>query len=318
MAPEKLKERKKRVARINRELKKLFPEAKVALSHKNALELLVAVILSAQATDKKINEITKNLFKKYKTLDDYVKADPRKFEQDIRQSGFYRNKTKNILGAAKMIKEKYDGKVPNTMEDLVKLPGVARKTANIVLTNAYGVVEGIAVDTHVARLARKLDLTDHKDPIKIEKDLMEIIPRGEWKDFNSRIVLYGRHICRRRKHSDCAEHPLTKIYPPRREYLAVEIFSASIRVKHVDIKIYGRVQMVMFRDSARRRARRLSLVGFVYNDDDGSVYVEVEGDSENLDEFIEWCHNGSPLARVDRVEVNDGKVAGFNSFEIRY
>jgi len=213
MTDRKLEERKKRVARINRELKKLFPKSKIELDYKDSFQLLVAVILSAQATDKKINEVTKNLFKKYRTLDDYVKASHKEFEKDIFQTGFYRNKTKNILGAARMIKEKYNWKVPATMEELLTLPGVARKTANIVLYNAYGVVEGIAVDTHVARLAQKLDLTDHKDPVKIERDLMGIMPKNQWADFNHRLVLYGRDICARRVHRDCAEHPLSRIYP---------------------------------------------------------------------------------------------------------
>lgn len=213
MTEKKLKERKARVAKISKELKKLFPDAQIELNYGNPLELLVAVILSAQATDKKINEITKTLFKKYKTLNDYVSANPKEFEKDIRQSGFFRSKTKSILGAAKKIKSDYGGKVPKTMDELLALPGVARKTANIVLRNAYGVVEGIAVDTHVARLSRKFDLTDNKDPVKIEKDLMEILPRGDWGDFNHRLVLYGRHICPRRQHKDCGKHPLTKIYP---------------------------------------------------------------------------------------------------------
>jgi len=214
MTKQKLAERKKRVARINRELQKLFPKAKIALDYTDSFELLVAVILSAQSTDKKINEITPALFKKYKTIDDYVKAKPNQFEKDIYQSGFYHAKTKSILGAAKMIKEKYNGKVPRTMDEMLTLPGVARKTANIVLANAYNVVVGIGVDTHVARLSQKLRLTDYKDPVKIERDLIEIMPQKEWKDFNHRIVLYGREICVRRVHTDCNMHPLTKIYPP--------------------------------------------------------------------------------------------------------
>jgi len=213
MTPKKLEERKKRAIKLNKELKKLFPKAKIELNYKTPLELLVAVILSAQATDKKINEITRDLFKKYRKLDDYVNAKPKEFEKDIKQSGFFRSKTKSILGAAKRIKEDYGGRVPRTMDELLTLPGVARKTANIVLRNAYGVVEGIAVDTHVARLAQKFELTDNRDPIKIEHDLMEILPKGEWGDFNHRLVLYGRHICVRRMHADCGEHPLTKIYP---------------------------------------------------------------------------------------------------------
>lgn len=213
MTPEKLQERKSRALLVNKELKKLFPKAKVALNYKNSLQLLVAVILSAQSTDKKINEVTRDLFKKYKTIDDYIRVRPKQFEKDIYQSGFYRAKTKSILGAAKMIKEKYNGKVPKTMEEMLTLPGVARKTANIVLANAYNVVVGIGVDTHVARLAQKLNLTDHEDPVRIERDLMEIMPQKEWKAFNHRIVLYGREICVRRFHEDCSTHPLTKIYP---------------------------------------------------------------------------------------------------------
>ena len=213
MTSKKLRERKKRALLINRELKRLFPEAKIALNYKNSLQLLIAVILSAQSTDKKINEITRDLFKKYKTIDDYVKAKPKQFEKDIYQSGFYRAKTKNILGAVKIIKNEYGGRVPKTMEEMLTLPGVARKTANIVLANAYDVVVGIGVDTHVARLAQKLDLTDYNDPIRIEKDLMDIMPKKEWKNFNHRIVLYGREICVRRRHKGCAEHSITKIYP---------------------------------------------------------------------------------------------------------
>ncbi len=214
MSPKKLKERRIRVARINAELKILFPDSKIALKYGNNFQLLVAVILSAQSTDKKTNEITDRLFRKYRNLDDYVNARQGQFEKDIYQSGFYRSKARHILGSARMIKERYGGRVPGTMEEMLKLPGVARKTANIVLSNAYGVVEGIAVDTHVARLAQKLGLTDSRDPVKIERDLMEIMPKKEWKDFNHRMVMYGREICPRRRHKDCANHPLTKIYPP--------------------------------------------------------------------------------------------------------
>ncbi len=206
-------ERKKRAARIVVILKKLFPKAKIALNFSNNLELLVAVMLSAQCTDKKVNEVTEKLFKKYKALADYVKAKSLEFAKDIRPTGFFRNKTKNILATVKMVKEKFGGKIPRKMEEMLTLPGVARKTANIVLGNAYGVVEGVAVDTHVRRLSRKLGLTDHDDPVKIEQDLMKLLPKSEWFRFPYLMQAYGRAICPARKH-DCANHPLTKLYPP--------------------------------------------------------------------------------------------------------
>ena len=195
MSPKELKERRKRAARILSELKKEIPHARIALKYSNNWELLVAVILSAQCTDKKVNEVTEILFKKYKKLEDYIKAEPRIFEQDIRPTGFFRNKAKNILASAKIIKEKFRGKVPSKMKDLLALPGVARKTANIVLGNAYGIVEGIAVDTHVRRLTRELGLTSENNPEKIEKDLMQIIPRSEWFIFTYRLIDYGRNFC---------------------------------------------------------------------------------------------------------------------------
>jgi endonuclease-3 len=206
-------ELRERAAKIVVVLKKLYPEIGVALHYGSSWELLVAVILSAQSTDKKINEVTAELFKKYRTLDDYINADIKKFEQDIKASGFYHNKAKNILASAKMIKERFAGKVPNTMQDLLTLPGVARKTANIVLGNAYGIIEGIAVDTHVRRFALKFDLTENTDPNRIEQDLMKLLPKKEWFNFTHRIQAYGREICPARKH-DCRTHPLTKIYPP--------------------------------------------------------------------------------------------------------
>lgn len=201
--------KEKRAAAIARELKKLFPNAKIALKYGSNLELLIAVILSAQCTDKKVNEVTEKLFKKYQSLDDYVKADPREFERDIRSTGFYRNKTKSILGAAKMLKEKYGGKLPKTMKEILKIPGVARKTGNVVLGNAYGVVEGIAVDTHVRRLSRLWGLTHHNDPVKIERDLMELLPKKEWFTFTYRVIDYGRKYCtaRIKDHTKC---PLAK------------------------------------------------------------------------------------------------------------
>lgn len=205
-------ERKKRALRIAQELKKRFPHAKISLRYSSPWELLVAVQLSTQCTDKKVNEVTGRLFKKYRSLGDYIAASPKEFEKDIHSCGFFRNKTKNILAASRMIKEKFGGKVPSTMTELLEIPGVARKTANVVLGNAYGIVEGIAVDTHVMRLSQKLGLTNHADPVKIEQDLMRMLPQKEWFDFTYRLIEYGRQICPARKH-ECKNHPLTKLYP---------------------------------------------------------------------------------------------------------
>lgn len=201
---------KKHAQKIFKVLKKLFPDPKIALNFSNNWELLVAVQLSAQCTDKKVNEVTPALFKKYKTLEAYVKADPRAFEKDIHQTGFYRAKTKNILAAAKFVKENFNGKLPKTMAEMITIPGVGRKSANVILGNAYGVVEGIAVDTHVMRLSQVLGLTKEKTPEKIEKDLMAIIPQKEWFEATYLLIDYGRAYCvaRPHKHELC---PLTKV-----------------------------------------------------------------------------------------------------------
>lgn len=209
----KQEERKKRARAISRELKTLFPDAKIALKYGSAWELLVAVVLSAQCTDKKVNEVTPALFAKYKTLDEYADADPHEFEKDIKQTGFFRAKTKNIIGAAKAVRERHDGEVPGTMKELLTLPGIARKSANVILGNAFNVVEGIAVDTHVRRFAIKFDLSDHADPVRIERDLMELFPKHEWNAITYRLIEYGRQICPGRVH-ECAHHPLSKLYPP--------------------------------------------------------------------------------------------------------
>ncbi|HBB44304.1 MAG: Endonuclease III [Parcubacteria group bacterium GW2011_GWA1_44_13] len=163
--------------KILRVLTRLFPEPKCALHYKKPFELLVAVILSAQCTDKKVNEVTKELFKKYITLDDYVSAKPNEFEKYIYSTGFYKAKTKNILAAARVIKNNFSGKIPTTMGEMIAIPGVGRKTANVVLGELYGIAEGIAVDTHVIRLSRLLGLTKNKDAVKIERDLVEIVPK---------------------------------------------------------------------------------------------------------------------------------------------
>lgn len=208
----KFAERKKRITKINAALKKLFPKTKIALRYRNNWELLVAVVLSAQTTDKKVNEVTARLFKKYRKLDDYVKASPKIFEKDIKEIGLYRSKAKNILAAARMVKEKHSGKLPNRMEEMMALPGIGRKSANVILGNAYGIVEGIAVDTHVRRFALKFDLSDSSDPNKIEQDLMKLLPKKEWFDITYRLIDYGRAICPARPHL-CENHPLTKLYP---------------------------------------------------------------------------------------------------------
>jgi endonuclease-3 len=216
MTPEKdLPYYKKRWQKISKTLRKLFPHPKIALTFSNPWELLVAVQLSAQCTDKKVNQVTPALFKKYPTLDAYVKAGKtaagvHQFEDMVHACGFYRAKTKNILAAAREIKEKYGGKLPRTMEEMVKVPGVGRKSANVILGNAYGVVEGIAVDTHVMRLSRVFGLTKEKTPEKIEQDLMVIIPKKDWFEATYMIIDYGRAYCvaRPHKHDLC---PLTKV-----------------------------------------------------------------------------------------------------------
>ena len=202
--------KKKRATIIIQELSKLFPEAKIMLRYSTPWELLVAVILSAQCTDKMVNRVTEHLFKKYTSLNDYVNADPSEFEKDIFKTGFYHMKTKHILASARILKEHYNGTVPHSMEEILTLPGVGRKTANVVLGNAYGVVEGIAVDTHVKRLSRILKLTRHTDPDKIEQDLLKIIPRKEWLRFTYLLIEYGRKYCIAKRH-DHLHCPLTTI-----------------------------------------------------------------------------------------------------------
>ncbi len=204
-------EKKKRLATlINKEVAELFPDAKCALNYSNPWELLVAVVLSAQCTDKKVNEVTAKLFKKYSKLSDYVNAKPEEFEKDIYSTGFYKAKTKNILAAAKMVQSEFKGKIPKTMTEMLRIPGVARKTANVVLGNAHNVVVGIAVDTHVIRLTRLFGLTKESNPVKIEKDLMKLLPQKEWFNFTNRLIAYGRTYCfaKKHNHNNC---PLTNI-----------------------------------------------------------------------------------------------------------
>jgi endonuclease-3 len=202
--------KKERTNRIIIELTKLFPHAQIMLHYSSPWELLVAVILSAQCTDKMVNRVTEKLFKKYICLEDYINTDLNEFEKDIYMTGFYRMKTKHILESAHIIKNKYEGEVPHSMKEILTLPGVGRKTANVVLGNAYGVVEGIAVDTHVMRLSRILQLSKHTDPKNIEKDLMKIVPHKEWLRFTYLLIEYGRKYCSARKH-DHKNCPLTRL-----------------------------------------------------------------------------------------------------------
>lgn len=190
---------KARVLEIIKLLKRAYPEAKIALNYGNPLELLIATILSAQCTDFRVNLVTEPLFKKYRKAEDYAEADLSELEEAIRSTGFYRNKAKNIKNSCKMIVEKFDAQVPDNMIDLLKLPGVARKTANIVLSNGFGVVAGIAVDTHVRRLSRRLGVTENKDPDKIERDLMRIVPKEDWFSISYLLIEQGRKICKSRK-----------------------------------------------------------------------------------------------------------------------
>lgn len=187
---------KKKASEIYKILNKTYPDAKVALHFSNPFEMLIATILSAQCTDKRVNIVTPALFKKYKTAKDYANANIKELEQMIRSTGFYKAKAKSIQGAAKMIVEKFNGKVPNKMEELIQLRGVARKTANIVLGNAYGIVEGIAVDTHMRRVNFRLGLTRNIDPEKIERDLMAILPKDKWFKFTYLIIEHGRAVCK--------------------------------------------------------------------------------------------------------------------------
>ena len=194
----------KRVAAILAKLDEAYPNATCELNHKSAFELLIATILSAQCTDVRVNQVTETLFKKYPDAKAFAYATPSELEQEIRPTGFFRNKTKSVMGAGKGILEDFGGEVPRTMEEILTLPGVARKTANVVLGTAYGIPSGIVVDTHVQRIANRLDLTRNEDPKKIEQYLMQVIPKDKWIQFSHQIIWHGRRICQARK-PKCAE-----------------------------------------------------------------------------------------------------------------
>jgi endonuclease III len=189
----------KRVAAILAKLDEAYPNATCELQHENAFQLLISTILSAQCTDVRVNEVTQTLYKKYTAPEAFAYANPSELQQEIRPTGFFRNKTKSIMGASKAIVEKFGGQVPRTMDEILTLPGVARKTGNVVLGTAYGIASGVVVDTHVMRLSRRLDLTKHEEPKKIEQDLMRIIPKDKWIQFSHQLIWHGRRVCIARK-----------------------------------------------------------------------------------------------------------------------
>lgn len=198
-----------RIKKILPILKKLYPEAKCSLEYRDPEQLLVATILSAQCTDERVNKVTKTLFKKYRTMQDFAKAKLKVLEEDIRSVGFYHNKAKSILNCAKTLVRDHSGKVPRTMGEMIKLPGVGRKTANVVLGNAYGIASGIAVDTHVLRLSQRIGLSDQQEPVKVEKDLIAVVPRKEWVMFSHYLITHGRKICKALK-PDCLNCKINK------------------------------------------------------------------------------------------------------------
>lgn len=203
-------DKKEKAEKIVKKLKELFPDPKTPLKHSNPWELYVAVALSAQQTDVGVNKVTESLFKKYKKLDDYRKATLEEFEQDIRSINFYKGKAKAIKKAADIVSEQYKGQMPQKMEELIALPFIGRKTANVILQEAFGISDGVVVDTHVKRLSNLFGLSTQKDPVKIEKDLMELIPQKDWREFGLGLIYYGRVYCKAScKHTDC----------PLREYI---------------------------------------------------------------------------------------------------
>jgi len=208
--PKNAAERKTRLNRILEELDKIFPGATCALHHQNPWQLLVATILSAQCTDERVNKVTPELFKKYPTMQDFSKASQDELAQDIRSTGFFNNKARSLIGAARKILSDYKGQVPRTMEELLSVPGAARKTANVVLGTAYGISSGVVVDTHVQRICQRLDLSKNADPVTIEQDLMKILPREKWVLFSHQVIHFGRQICIARK-PRCASCPLDSI-----------------------------------------------------------------------------------------------------------
>lgn len=215
---------KERVRQVIRLLKRAYPDAKCSLNHSNAFELLIATILSAQCTDERVNIVTADLFRKYRKPEDYLKVAPAELQEDIRSTGFFRNKARSIQGAAKVLSEEYSGRVPETMDELLELPGVARKTANVVLGNAFGVKAGVVVDTHVSRLSRRLGFTKEKQAEKIELDLIQIVPKRDWVIFPHLLIYHGRRICKARNPL-CADCLIEKHCPS--SYLKTGVMPGS-------------------------------------------------------------------------------------------
>ena len=209
---ESMEELKVRVRDVIRRLKRAYPDAKCSLNHSNPFELLIATILSAQCTDERVNIVTSDLFRKYRKPEDYLKVSPRELEKDIQSTGFFRNKTKSIQGTSKVLTEEYGGTVPHTMDELLELPGVARKTANVVLGNAFDIKAGVVVDTHVTRLSHRLDFTQQKTAEKIEQELIPIVPKKDWVIFPHLLISHGRKICKARNPL-CDECPVEKQCP---------------------------------------------------------------------------------------------------------
>jgi endonuclease III len=206
-------ERKARAKRIVSYLKKAYPVPETELVFTTPIQLVAAVMLSAQSTDKRVNLVTKTLFKEYRTVRDFAEADPARFTEQISSITFFRNKARHIIATAKMIQSEFEGKVPKTEAELVRLPGIAYKTAHVILGELHGIWEGIPTDTHVRRFALKFDLTDRTELTKISKELEQLIPKKDWKYVNNGLVLYGRYVCKATPHP-CEDHPLTKLWPP--------------------------------------------------------------------------------------------------------
>ncbi|HEX9056296.1 MAG TPA: endonuclease III [Ktedonobacterales bacterium] len=220
--------RSARARAIVSRLRDEYPDARCSLNFTNPLELLVATVLSAQCTDERVNQVTVALFQKYRTAEDYAQANPEQLEQDVKQTGFYRNKAKHIREAAARIVERHGGEVPRAMEDLTALPGVARKTANVVQGNAFGIVEGVVVDTHVGRLARRMGLTDSEDPAKVEQELMALLPQADWLDLSHLFIFHGRAICQARKPT-CEQCVVAEMCPTGRATLGMAGVAAPVR-----------------------------------------------------------------------------------------
>lgn len=208
---------KERASKVLSLLEKAYPQTDTVLEFRDSLELLVATILSAQCTDARVNMVTPHLFKKYKTAKDYANADVKTFEQEIHSTGFYHNKAKNIIGAAKMIVKDFNNKVPDNMDDLLRLPGIARKTANIILTYGFGKVVGIAVDTHVGRVSQRLGFSKNANPDKIEQDLLRLFPKEKWAEINSLLIDHGRAVCKAKKPL-CEKCVIQKLCPSAKLY----------------------------------------------------------------------------------------------------